>query len=151
VPTRAAAVPGRVYEECAGADLILHAGDVVELDVLYDLERFAPLKAVRGNMDTFQVAEKYPEYLVLELEGFSICMTHGFGARFRLKDRLLERYRHLEPEILIYGHTHVFDLDRMNGVMRLNPGAVAGAKGKRSFAVLNLEKGGEPEVKRITF
>lgn len=151
IPTRLGAIPGRVYEVCAECDLILHAGDVVEKSVLRDLERFAPLKAVHGNMDPYDITDRYPESLELELEGFRICMTHGSGPGFGLKDRLLRRFRPRKPDILVYGHSHEFNDDTKDGVLRLNPGAVSSSKGKRSIALLTLKEGEEPIVEKITF
>ena len=151
IPTRLGAIPGRVYEVCAECDLILHAGDVVEKSVLMDLERFAPLKAVHGNMDPYDITERYPESLELELEGFKICMSHGSGPGFGLKDRLLRRFRTRNPDILVYGHAHEFNDDTKDGVLRLNPGAVSSSKGKRSMAILTLEEGTDPLVEKVTF
>ncbi|MBN2608706.1 MAG: metallophosphoesterase family protein [Candidatus Fermentibacteraceae bacterium] len=151
IPTRLGAIPGRVYEVCAECDLILHAGDVVELSVLRDLERFAPLKAVHGNMDPFDITERFPESLELNLEGFRICMTHGSGPGFGLRDRLLRRFSPRNPDIIIYGHSHEFNEDVKDGVLRLNPGAVSSSKGKRSIALLALGKNENPKVEKITF
>ncbi|OPL19499.1 MAG: hypothetical protein AVO35_10065 [Candidatus Aegiribacteria sp. MLS_C] len=151
IPTRLGAIPGRVYEVCAECDLILHAGDVVELEVLHDLERFAPLKAVSGNMDPCDITERYPESLELTIEGFRICMTHGSGPGFGLRERLLRRFQPRNPDIIIYGHSHEFNNDLKDGVLRLNPGAVSSSKGKRSMALLTLEEGSEPKVEKITF
>jgi putative phosphoesterase len=151
IPTRLGAIPGRVYEVCAECDLILHAGDVVELSVLRDLERFAPLKAVHGNMDPFDITERFPESLELNYEGFRICMTHGSGPGFGLKDRILKRFQALNPDIIIYGHSHDFNEDTKDGVLRLNPGAVSSSKGKRSIALLTLEENQKPKVEKITF
>ncbi len=151
IPTRLGAIPGRVYEVCAECDLILHAGDVVELSVLRDLERFAPLKAVHGNMDPFDITERFPESLELNLEGFRICMTHGSGPGFGLKDRILKRFQQRDPDIIIFGHSHDFSEDTKDGVLRLNPGAVSSLKGKRSIALLTLEENQKPKVEKITF
>ena len=151
IPTRLGAIPGRVYEVCAECDLILHAGDVVELSVLRDLERFAPLKAVHGNMDPYDITDRYPESLELNLEGFRICMTHGSGPGFGLKERLSKRFGPRNPDIIVYGHSHDYNDDIRDGVLRLNPGAVSSSKGKRSIALLTLEEGKQPIVEKITF
>ncbi len=151
IPTRLGAIPGRVYEVCAECDLILHAGDVVELSVLRDLERFAQLKAVQGNMDPYDIKNRYPESLELELEGFRICMTHGSGPGYGLSDRLTKRFQPRKPDIIIHGHSHNYNDDTKNGILRLNPGAVSSSKGKRSIALLTLEEGKQPTVEKITF
>ena len=151
IPTRLGAIPGRVYEVCAECDLILHAGDVVELSVIRDLERFAPLKAVHGNMDPYDVTKKYPESLEIQIEGKRICMTHGTGARFGIEKRVQKRFEPRKPDIVIFGHSHVFSSDTNNGVLRLNPGAVSDSKGKRSMAILTLEEDSEPSVEKVLF
>jgi len=151
IPTRLGAIPGRVYEICAECDLILHSGDMVDMSVIIDLERFSPLKAVYGNMDPYDISRKYPESLELEIEGHRICMTHGAGARFGIENRILKRFKSRNPDIIIFGHSHVYHNDIKDGVIRLNPGAVAGSSGNRTMAVLTLEKNREPSVEKITF
>jgi len=121
------------------------------MSVIIDLERFAPLKAVHGNMDPYDISRKYPESLELVLEGHRICMTHGTGARFGIENRIYKRFKPRKPDIIIFGHSHVFTNDTKDGVLRLNPGAVSAPKGNRSFAVLTLEKDNPPEVKQILF
>lgn len=151
IPTRLGAIPGRVYEICAESDLILHSGDMVDQSVIIDLQRFAPVKAVHGNMDPFDITRRYPESLELELEGHRICMTHGTGARFGIENRILKRFKSQNPNIIIFGHSHVFNNDIKNGVLRLNPGAVSGSIGNRTMALLTLEKDQKPEVEKISF
>lgn len=151
IPTRLGSLPGRVYEVCTECDLILHAGDMVDRSVAIDLERFAPLKAVHGNMDAYDLRDRYPENLEIELEGFRICMTHGTGARFGIENRILKRFSQRKPDIIIFGHSHVYNSDFKDGVLRLNPGSVCGGSGRRSFAILTLEKSQKPKVERILF
>jgi len=151
IPTRLGALPGRVYEICAECDLILHSGDIVEREVIRDLERFAPLKAVHGNMDPYDISTRYPESLILDIEGFKICMTHGTGSRFGIENRIYKRFKDLKPDVIIFGHSHVFHSDIHEGTLRLNPGALCERKGRRSFAVLTLEKNSQPEVEHILF
>lgn len=150
IPTRLGALPGRVYEICAECDLILHSGDMVDLSVIHDLQRFASVKAVHGNMDPYELRNMYPESLKLELEGYKICMTHGAGSRFRIESRILDRFISEKPDIVIFGHSHVYHSDVKNGVLRLNPGAVCESMKRRSMALLVLENGKKPEVKRIS-
>ncbi|MCD4700218.1 MAG: metallophosphatase family protein [Candidatus Aegiribacteria sp.] len=151
IPTRLGAIPGRVYEICAESDLILHSGDMVDLGVIIDLERFAPVKAVHGNMDPYDICKRYPESLELELEGHRICMTHGTGARYGIEKRIFKRFKPRKPDIIIFGHSHVFNNDIKDGVLRLNPGAVSGSSGNRTMVSLILEENKKPEVEKISF
>ena len=150
IPTRLGALPGRVYEICAECDLILHAGDMVDISVIHDLQRFASVKAVHGNMDSYELINMYPENLQIELEGYKICMTHGSGSRFRIENRILDRFISEKPDIIIFGHSHIYHNDVKNGVLRLHPGAVCESMKRRSMVLLKLVNGKEPEVNRIS-
>ena len=55
VPTIVSALPPAIYDIFQGVDLILHAGDIVELSVLDDLRAIAPVEAVAGNVDSAEV------------------------------------------------------------------------------------------------
>jgi len=151
IPTRLGAMPGRVVEACAESDLILHCGDMVDRSVPRELERFAPVKAVHGNMDPRDLQERYPEFLELDLEGFRIFMTHGTGPRFGIENRIHARFAPQRPDMVIFGHSHVFHHDVRDGVIRLNPGSPAEPGGRRSFAVLTLEHGAVTGLERVLF
>ncbi len=60
VPAIARSLPAAVFEVFKGVDLILHAGDVVELSVLDELRTIAPVEAVAGNMDGSEVHLNLP-------------------------------------------------------------------------------------------
>jgi uncharacterized protein len=66
----------RVLELLAGCDRILHAGDVGELEILRQLERIAPVAAVRGNTDSGRAAAELPEELTGSLDGLAFGMIH---------------------------------------------------------------------------
>ncbi len=151
VPSRVACLPGRVYEVCAEADLVLHCGDFVEADVYRDLQRFAPVRGVLGNMDGGALAGMLREEEVFTLEGMTVCMTHGSGPPFGLENRVMKRFAHRNPRVVLFGHSHRYTEREENGVLLLNPGAVAAARGERSMALLTLVPDGNPRVERVLF
>jgi hypothetical protein len=63
-------VPERVLKALEGVDLLVHAGDIVEMAVLEELERLAPLVAVAGNMDHGDVRKALPEKRVMQVAGY---------------------------------------------------------------------------------
>ncbi len=140
-------MPGLVYEACADADLIIHAGDIEDRNVINDLLRFAPVKVVHGNMDT----ENLPEMLTLELQNFTVCVAHGSGPYHNVRERLRKKLKHCKPDIIIHGHTHIFHWKKEHGIWFLCPGAVSNSRGSRSVAILTLEKGKSPQVEKIPF
>lgn len=147
VPTRATGIPGIVIEECQKSDLVIHAGDFTSESVLEELEAAAPVKGVLGNMDSPDLGFRLPSRLDLELEGFRVCVAHGWGPHTNIESRVLALFDG-EPDILIHGHSHDWTEKRSGGRLTLNPGAVCGPR-ERSFAILELERGAPPRVHRI--
>ncbi len=103
-------------EALQGSQHIIHAGDVGDAVILRELEKIAPVTAVRGNVDHGNWAKTLPETTILEVEGVSIYVLH-------ILDRL-----DLKPEAagfaaVIYGHSHVPKQETKNGVLYFNPGS----------------------------
>ena len=70
-----------VIEGLQGVDHIIHAGDIDKKEVLDELEKIAPVTAVRGNADK-DWAVYLPEKVLLEFEGNKIYVIHNKGTRF---------------------------------------------------------------------
>jgi len=151
IPARTSALPGKVYEVCSEADLVLHSGDLTDTDVIRDLERFAPLKAVLGNMDCFELSKILPEKIVMHLEGFKVCITHGKGAPMGLARRVYRLFQDENPDLIVFGHSHNYLYTTFGNTTMLNPGAIAGRSGRRSMAILTLVNGQEPEIEQVLF
>ena len=67
----------QVFDVFKGVDQILHAGDIGELDILAVLESIAPVSAVWGNTDGFEVRARVPERIEVRIEGFDFLLIHG--------------------------------------------------------------------------
>jgi putative phosphoesterase len=107
--------------ELERADLILHAGDFVAASVLRELEAFAPVEAVFGNMDEPTLRETLPERRVVSVEGVRIGMVHVAGDRSGREERLVSWFPGCDA--VVYGHTHVPQVEQHRGVWVLNPGS----------------------------
>jgi len=107
--------------ELERADLILHAGDVVAASVLRELEAFAPVEAVFGNMDEPALQAELPERRVVETEGVRIGLLHIPGARAGREERLASWFPGCDA--VVYGHTHIPQVEQHRGVWILNPGS----------------------------
>ena len=107
-----------------GADLILHAGDVGDRDILDRLGTVAPTVAVRGNVDTAVWATALPMTEVVEVGGLCLYMLHDRAAL------------DLDPmaagfAAVIFGHSHRAGAELRDGVLFLNPGSA----GPRRFSL----------------
>lgn len=140
-----------VFEVFKEVDHILHAGDVGSLDILTELEAIAPVTAVFGNTDGFEVRAKVPRVAKLRLDGFDIVVTHGdqFG-RGVPSEELHAAFP--EADILIHGHTHIPKLELVDVVVTvMNPGG-AGARRfdiPASVGILELEAGIPPRGRLV--
>jgi uncharacterized protein len=114
-------LPAGVYALLEGADVILHAGDVLDQGVLVELAAIAPVHAVLGNNDHGLVG-LLPKRRVVDLDGVRIGMIHDSGASVGRAARM----RQLFPSagMVIFGHTHVpLDEEGVGGQRLFNPGS----------------------------
>lgn len=120
-----------------GVNLILHAGDVGNPQVLQRLKTLAPVFAVRGNVDTEAWAKELPETSVVQTESASFYMLHNL--------RALE----LRPEAagfhaVISGHTHQAEQWKRDGVLYLNPGSAGPKRFQLPVTLALLDLGQTP-------
>lgn len=101
-------------------DLIIHAGDVGQTQVLEDLKSIAPVVAVRGNVDKDDLAEKLAGWEIVEVGNKSIYVIHNI-------DMMDIEPKDADVDIVIFGHSHKAAEKNIEGVLYLNPGS-AGPK-----------------------
>ncbi len=119
--------PG-LSEALAGADAIIHGGDVGDARVLDFLAGIAPVVGVKGNYDDEPglAARLLPDPSRIELAGRPFLLTHrmftmGWDAsKEALADALLLGEQ--VPFGVIFGHTHFAVMERIKGIWFLNPG-----------------------------
>lgn len=128
-----------VAEHFRDVDMVLHAGDMVDLKVLKIFEG-KEVKAVCGNMDNFSVREKFPEHLLFEIGGFKILLVHGWGSPWGLEDKISARF----PDVhcVVYGHTHKPANHRKGKVLFFNPGSAADRffNSSKTIGILEIDK-----------
>jgi putative phosphoesterase len=128
----------------AGAERILHLGDVGKISILTELEKIAPVTAIRGNVDREGPCSKLPETEVALIADRYVYMLHDLTTL------------HLDPAAgkfaaVLFGHTHVPNFYRRKGVLYFNPGSC----GPRRFelpvtvGLLTVGENGEFEAKIV--
>jgi len=121
VPAVATSLPAAIFEIFKGVDLILHAGDLVELSVLDELRAIAPVEAVAGNMDNSEIQMNLPSKKVLTLNGFTIGLIHGKFKIDQQHEMIRKEFGHVD--LIVYGHSHRPFWGRQGDVLLLNPGS----------------------------
>jgi putative phosphoesterase len=149
IPRRAGELPRTVTDALEGVDLIIHAGDFTSMDLYHELRAFGPLKAVHGNMDDPELCEILPEKLIFDLEGRRIGLMHGFGAPYRLGDRVIRKFSEERIDLVIFGHSHRAQIKEISGTTLLNPGSPTDHyfATRQSFAMIEIgDFGIKPEI-----
>jgi uncharacterized protein len=122
VPDFAKRLPDSLVPHLAGADAVLHAGDVTAAFVLDELAEKAPVYSVVGNNDREEIqAWGATVELRLDLEGVRIAMVHEAGPRRGRVDRLRRRFP--DADLIVFGHSHIPVNEEHEGVRFLNPGS----------------------------
>jgi len=130
------------FRALEGVDRILHAGDIGNAGVLSDLERLAPLSAIRGNNDTGDWARHIPETLQLDVGGIRIYLLHDLKA-IDLDPRR-EGIR-----VVVAGHSHRPGIHLRDGVLFVNPGSAGPRRFRLPISVGFLEIAGDDVAARI--
>ena len=123
LPKRARDLPAEVWDAVVAADVVVHAGDWVDVALLDVLEsRSARLVGCYGNNDGPDVAAwGAPETLELDLDGLAVAMIHDAGAKTGRLKRMRRRFP--AADLVVFGHSHI-PLDESDGDLRiLNPGS----------------------------
>ena len=121
IPTIVKALPPAIFDIFAGVDLILHAGDIVELSVLDELRVIAPVEAVAGNMDDSRVGLRLPAKKVIPVGQYTLGLIHG---KYRIDvQREMIRKEFDKVDVIVYGHSHSPFWGKIDDVYFLNPGS----------------------------
>ncbi len=123
VPKRARDLPDPLWAAIESADVVVHAGDWVDVALLDQLEqRSRRLVGVYGNNDHGALRERLPEVARVELEGVRFAVVHETGDAKGRERRCAERFP--DVDVLVFGHSHIpWDTVADTGLRLLNPGS----------------------------
>lgn len=136
----------RIPDECVAAlvaaDAIVHAGDLIEIEVLDWLESLGPpVRAVHGNVDSPAVRARLPERDAFDAGGARLGLVHDAGpARGRLA-RLRRAFG--DADAVVFGHSHLPLHEVGDGFQIFNPGSATDKRRapRRSFGLAHAEAG----------
>jgi uncharacterized protein len=122
MPRRDRRLPDACVERLEAADAIVHAGDLMELEVLRALQALGPpVHAVRGNVDSSELQARLPLQRLLDFDGVKVGVLHDAGPRTGRLDRLSRRFP--DARAVIFGHSHIPLHEERDGFQIFNPGS----------------------------
>ena len=123
VPRRARELPAEVWAAVDAADVVVHAGDWVDVALLDALEaRSRRLVACWGNNDGEDLRRRLPEVGRATVAGVRLAVVHKTGGKQGREQRCDERFD--DVDLLVFGHSHIpWDTVTRRGMRLLNPGS----------------------------
>ena len=121
VPSAVQSLPPVIFDIFKDVELILHAGDIVELSVLDELRALAPVEAVAGNMDDSEVHARLPQKKIMTLGQYRVGLTHGKYKIAVQQEMIRKEFDNID--LIVYGHSHTPFWGQVDGVYFLNPGS----------------------------
>jgi uncharacterized protein len=122
MPRTGRRLPDACVNRLEAADLILHAGDLVRLEVLEELRALGPVIAVHGNVDDAEVRGALPATRMVRADQATIAMIHDAGPASGRAARMRRRFP--DADAVVFGHSHMPLHERTpDGFQLFNPGS----------------------------
>ncbi|MDD2443289.1 MAG: metallophosphoesterase [Desulfotomaculaceae bacterium] len=139
----------RVLKKADRVDFMIHAGDLYQDGLQLAGEAGLPVKAVCGNCDN----STGPLEELFELAGRRILLIHGHTVNHGgWYATFLDRAGEGEIDAVIFGHTHIAEAVKQDGILLFNPGSIAIPRdqGRPSYGILEIDgEGIRPSIHRV--
>lgn len=117
----------------AQIDLLIHLGDANSKSVLEELSDIAPLLAVPGNNDDWELQERLEEHLRFNVGKWTFGVLHGHMDR-SARDAALRHFRG-KVDLVMFGHSHKPLIETVDGTILFNPGSATDRRWFDHFGV----------------
>lgn len=121
-----------VKENLKDCGLIIHAGDIGNLELIKELKNISKVEYIKGNCDKKDEFNDIKEFKIIELEEIKIYLVHDIKT---IKDDLNK----LGINIVIYGHSHKKETYVKDDILYINPGSVGPKRFKLPTTMAKLE------------
>ncbi|MEK6727907.1 MAG: YfcE family phosphodiesterase [Candidatus Omnitrophota bacterium] len=152
IPDRAKEIPKEILDDFKNVDMIIHAGDLVDLGVLEKLKSVCGnVKAVWGNMDPDNLRKILPEKEIFRIGKHKIGVMHGYGAPDYLIAKLSAIFKGDGVDIIIFGHAHYSVNEKVDGILFFNPGSATDKvfAAYNSYGIIKVNDKVEAEVIKL--
>ena len=151
IPMRAKKLPQALVAECRTADFIIHAGDWQTLDVYYELAAYAETDGVTGNVDPWDILDRFGKKKIFTFGDVKIGVIHGDGIRQTTEQRAFDAFADEDVDIIVFGHSHIPVMRKVQGVTLFNPGSPTDKRRQPQYSFGLLEIGDSWELRHVFF
>jgi len=134
-------LPRFVWENLTQIEMILHAGDLTHMGLLEELACVAPVRAVRGNCDGWDVS--LPDRDIIECGTWKIGLVHGnVGKGNTTPERAFNEFKENHVDVIVFGHSHTPYVEWRKGILLFNPGSPTDKRREPqySFGILDIQQ-----------
>jgi putative phosphoesterase len=135
-------LPKKIIDLLEDVDLVIHAGDYDNKELIDNLRNFKNFKGVHGNMDSKEIKNELPSKLIFEINHFKIGVTHPQegGSPFGIENRLKKKFNKLD--LIIFGHTHAPKNEIIDEILYFNPGSATGKwpASHKTFGIIEIDE-----------
>ena len=148
LPRGSRRIPDEALRQLETCDLILHAGDFTEAEVLYELQAYGEVRAVLGNGDAPELVAQLPVTESVDLGGLRIGMIHDSGDKRHRRSRMATAFP--DHRVVVFGHSHMPLVEDDGELLLLNPGSACDPRRARipTIALLDVTDG-RPEARLV--
>jgi len=124
IPDRARELPRKLLDAFASVDMVIHAGDLVDLSVHKALCAVCKdVRVVSGNMDPSEIKDMFPQREIIKVGNISIGVAHGWGPPNKLLQIVKDFFQADKLDIVIFGHSHQACSVQDGKTLYFNPGS----------------------------
>ena len=140
IPSKAKSLPDTLLKNINGVDLIVHAGDMVDIVVYNQLREIAPVRAVSGNVDRTAIKNNFPAKQNFSCKKYKFGVIHSHQFSKGNLNKLL--YQFPESDVIIFGHTHKPYNHYHDGILLFNPGSPTDKRLQPhySYGIITIDK-----------
>ena len=153
VPKRARDLEPGVWAAIEAADVVIHAGDWVDVGMLDALTaRAKRVIGVWGNNDGPALRARLPEIARVTIDGVRVAVVHETGSAAGRETRADQNFA--DTDVLVFGHSHIpWDTTTPGGLRLLNPGSPTDRRRQPACSYLTAvaDAGELREVGLVTF
>ncbi len=123
IPDCSTELPETILRNLKDADMIVCAGDITEKSTLEELQNITLVEAVYGKKCSMELQSQLPFFRKVDLNGFSLGITHSGGFPLLQTPRLLRFARQRKCGFIVFGKTHRPMYQEIDEVVLINPGS----------------------------